>query len=270
MLEISNKLIDEVVADIQLKSKYHFILPEVIRNIAIEEAQKRNNFKEINKATRTRLHQIAGAYVERKINYSTCIEELIKTKENSKQEFLESSLKIMRLHASTEERIPILSDFYRIVLEDIGPIESILDLACGLNPLSIPWIPFCAEYTYFACEIFLDMIKFLNEYFSFNSISGTAFGCDLTREIPKVDAQVTFLLKTIPLLDQTDRSLARNIISQVKTKFVVVSFPIKSLSGRNVGMTNTYKNRFEEIVEGLEYAIKSFEFSNELVYLIEK
>ncbi len=265
-----NYLIDKMVTDIQSKSKYHSILPEVIRNIANQEYLKRNNQKEINKAIRSRLHQIAGAFIERKINYQDWLEKLYVSKNISKEAFINSSLQLMRLHTSTDERIPILRDFYHKIFAEIGPLHSILDLACGLNPLSFPWIPSSENFKYYACDIFLDMINFLNKYFEINMIKGEAFGCDLINTLPKVEVQVTFLLKTIPLLDQTDRSIAKKIITQVNSEFVLVSFPIKSLSGKNVGMENTYKQRFNDILGDHKYKIQSFEFSNEMVYLIKK
>ena len=54
-------------------------------------------------------------------------------------------LERMRGHASTQERLPILEEFFQTTLASIAPVESVLDLACGLNPLALPWMPLTAS-----------------------------------------------------------------------------------------------------------------------------
>ena len=47
----------------------------------------------------------------------------------------------MGYHSSTRERLPILEQFYARALADIPPARVVLDLACGLNPLALAWMP---------------------------------------------------------------------------------------------------------------------------------
>ena len=93
-------------------------------------------------------------------------------------------LKTLPAHASTRERIPILPRFFAEVLADIEPVHSVLDLACGLNPLAIPWMPLAEGFRYTACDIYMDMTGFLNSFFQKFKIDGEAIACDLTQEIP--------------------------------------------------------------------------------------
>jgi 16S rRNA (guanine(1405)-N(7))-methyltransferase len=270
MHEFKDTDIEAIVESIRSRPKYQAILPELIRQITLEEMGKRSGVKEVNKAVRSRLHQIGGAFLNEKINYAACLKLLRTTGGISDPIFQQISLRIMRLHASTAERIPILPDFYKRCLGHISPVRSVLDLACGLNPLAIPWMPLTNDATYHACDIFMDMLDFLNAFFSVSHINGYASGCNLTASTPTDPVQVAFLLKTLPLLEQTDKSIGKRIIDQIQAEHILITFPLKSLSGREKGMFQTYQQRFSELIDGSGYAVRSFEFSSELAYLVSK
>ena len=86
---------------------------------------------------------------------------------------------IMRHHASTRERLPILDVFYPAIFAELGEVHSILDIACGLNPLAIPWMPLPQDATYHALDIYADMMHFIGEYMHLTGINGTATPCDV-------------------------------------------------------------------------------------------
>ena len=87
----------------------------------------------------------------------------------------------------------ILDRFYATTLADLAPIRSVLDLACGLNPLSIPWMPLAAGAEYYACDIYGDMVDFLNRYLALARIAGLAQIADLTRACPNQRVDVALL-----------------------------------------------------------------------------
>ena len=64
----------------------------------------------------------------------------------------------------------------------LPPIRSVLDVACGLNPLAIPWMPLAPDVHYYACDIYADMIAFLNGFFQIAGIDGQAQACDLVSD----------------------------------------------------------------------------------------
>jgi len=77
MHEFKDTDIEAIVESIRSRPKYQAILPELIRQITLEEMGKRSGVKEVNKAVRSRLHQIGGAFLNEKINYD-CLFEIIK------------------------------------------------------------------------------------------------------------------------------------------------------------------------------------------------
>jgi 16S rRNA (guanine(1405)-N(7))-methyltransferase len=179
-------------------------------------------------------------------------------------------VEIMRHHASTRERLPILADFYTTILADLPPIHSILDLACGLNPLSIPWMPLAANARYHACDIYQNQVDFLNHVLAVLGVQGEASVCDLLHGCPTQTADVALLLKAIPCLEQVDKQIAPRLLSAIQAPVLIVSFPVHSLGGRQKGMLTNYERHLYELTTGQPWRIEQFQFATELVFRLVK
>ena len=263
--------LDKLVKQVCEKGKYAAISPEVIRNLGAAELLKRSSFKEAVKSTRNKLHQVGSAYQEEPVPYALWQAELAALPGNlSSDPVREYSRRCMQFHASTKERLAIHEAFFQQTLSEIGPLQSILDLACGLNPLNIPWMPVAPNFEYTACDIYSDMLVFLNTYFAHFLIKGSAFTCDLTQTIPQQTVQLALLLKTIPCLEQIDKQVGIRLLAGLKAENVLVTFPAHSLAGRSKGMVKNYTDHFNQLVEGKPWHISRFEFPGELAFLIRK
>ena len=266
MQEINSEKLAQLVASVQRSSKYAQIVPTLIERIAREELEKRSDFVECAKAVRSRLHQLTGAYLPAKVDYAQW-SALFRDPTQDKRELCR---RMLRLHASTAERLPFLEDFYTTCLASLSPVHSILDLACGLNPLALPWMPLAEDCTYLACDVLQPMIDFLNDFFKFYSIKGQAFPCDLTNCLPNQSVQVAFLLKTLPLMDQIDKTLSRRLLEGIQAEHILVSYPAKSLGGRSKGMPANYSAAFYRLIEGLNFKVEPFTFSTEIAFLLSR
>src|SRR5262245_411564 len=160
-----DKRLEELVRSVVESPKYHAISEVLIRRIGLRELAARRSLKEAVKATRNKLHQVAGAYLDGRLDYAAWTEQLAGAAQAGDSELRQTSLRIMQHHASTRERAGILGAFYTTALAGLPPIRSVLDVACGLNPLALPWMPLAPDATYVACDIYSDMIAFLNDYF---------------------------------------------------------------------------------------------------------
>jgi 16S rRNA (guanine(1405)-N(7))-methyltransferase len=176
----------------------------------------------------------------------------------------------MRQHASTRERLPVLDSFYRTIFGALPPIHSVLDVACGLNPLAIPWMPLTPGATYTACDLYADMIDFLNGFFEIAGIAGRAQVCDLVSGPPRQSADLALVLKTLPTLDQIAKNAGRELLRALDARFLVVSFPARSLGGRDKPMAEHYAQRFEALVAAEGWPVERFEFPTELAFLVRK
>ncbi len=175
--------LEELVGLVQNGPRYRPIHAGLVRKIAMQELSKGRSLKEAVKETRNKLHQVGGAYQETSPDYPRLLAELSELP-HALDELRPFCLDAMQAHASTRERLPYLAEFYTPLREILGEVHSIFDLACGLNPLALPWMPLAVGGEYSACDIYSDMVAFLNEFFRHAGIQGAASLCDLTAEVP--------------------------------------------------------------------------------------
>ncbi len=97
--------------------------------------EKKSERKKIIKEVRSILHAVYGVF--KKSKYSKK-EKLLK--EMSSTEDLETHNKILELHRSTKERLNYYPFIYEKIFAITGKPKSILDLGCGLNPVSFPYM----------------------------------------------------------------------------------------------------------------------------------
>ncbi len=174
----------------------------------------------------------------------------------------------MSYHVSTRERLPILDQFYTTILADLPPIHSILDVACGFNPLALPWMPLAESVEYYAYDIYQDMLSFLDKFMSLIQVKGQTQVCDVIQSCPTIQVDVAFVLKAIPCLEQLEKSAGSQLLHSINAKYIVVSFPVHSLGGRSKGMGVNYEAQFRTLVENTTWSFKKFEFPTELAFLI--
>jgi 16S rRNA (guanine(1405)-N(7))-methyltransferase len=262
--------LQKLVEEIKSGARYRVIHSDLVRQLAIQEEAKGRSWKETVKAVRNKLHQVGGAYQEQTIPYTAWLKDLqALPHERHAQPVMDFCQKAMRMHASTQERLPILANIYQETLAPLGPIQSILDLACGLNPLSLAWMPLASDAFYSACDIYQDMLEFINHFMIHIGQSGQVELCDLTTQCPQKPVQVALLLKTIPCLEQVDKTIGSRLLDSIQAEHILVSFPARSLGGRNKGMVENYAAHFKTLLSGRDWKVQTFEFQTELVFRLD-
>jgi 16S rRNA (guanine(1405)-N(7))-methyltransferase len=263
--------LERLVSAVLASTRYREISSELVRNIGAQELAKRRNLKEAIKASKNKLHQVSGAYLARQENYTACFDELSTVAQSADQDAIQQVCKkIMSYHISTRERLPILNEFYSTILSDLTPISSVLDIACGLNPLAMPWMPLQEDTIYYACDIYQPMINFLNRYMPLMGIKGNAELCDVIQSCPTHEVDVAFVLKTIPCLEQVNKQAGYHLLRNINAKHMIVSFPVHSLGGCSKGMAMHYETHFRQLVGDEMWEISRIEFATELVFVVGK
>jgi 16S rRNA (guanine(1405)-N(7))-methyltransferase len=255
-----------LVAAVTESAKYRRVAPGLVAAIGAGELAKGRSWKEAVKATKNKLHQVAGAYLPERPDYDGWLARLAQASTPADQ--AEVCKAIMAHHASTRERLPALEQFYITLFAGLSPITSILDLACGLNPLARPWMPLAPDASYFACDIYQDQANFLNRCFALLGVTGQATVCDLVQAAPEQEADVALLLKAIPCLEQMDRGIGPRLLDQVRAPVVILSYPAQSLGGRQKGMVTNYAAHFEALAAGRPWQVTRYDFPRELVFRI--
>ncbi|HEY7414196.1 MAG TPA: hypothetical protein VH593_03320 [Ktedonobacteraceae bacterium] len=262
-----DKLIDETLTS----AKYRDICPELVRSIGAQELFRRRTFKEAVKGTRNKLHQISGAYLVGRQQYTHWYADLQQAVQLGEQTAIRDRCRyIMQNHASTRERLPVLDAFYTTLLADFAPIHSMLDIACGLNPLAIPWMPLAKHATYYAYDIHQSLIDFLQQSMTLLGVEGHACTRDVLQDCPAHEVDVALLLKAIPCLEQVDKQASKRLLQAIRARVLLVSFPVHSLGGSSKGMSAYYAAHFHEMIRETGWQVHSYKFATEQVFVVVK
>jgi 16S rRNA (guanine(1405)-N(7))-methyltransferase len=217
--------------------KYTHLHHPLTARIASEESNK----KDPEKAAKTRLHQLYGAYTQP--NACKKAEALLNNRDVTS---------LLRLHASTRERLPHYAEFYQFILSRITPPASIMDLGCGFNPFSLPLLlqqlPAAHLKIYHAYDIDTRQAAVLNQFFTLHSLPPAAECLDLAVETPTPAADLALMLKLLPVLDAQAPAATGNgfrLARSLKAKHLVITYPLKSLGGKEKGMARHYRHTFE-------------------------
>jgi 16S rRNA (guanine(1405)-N(7))-methyltransferase len=269
MTDLDN--LEQLMAEVLKKSRYGGISSEIITRIGEQELQKRSSKKEALKGTLGKLHQIGGAYLEKKPDFDAWLAELESLPADLQSaEVRQFCQQKMTGHASTQERLPFVSEFYQKCLKSFAPIHSVLDLGCGINSLALPWMPLAADPMYLGLDIFKEMVDFDLRFLQHVHIRGRVICRDFLGSLPRQQYQLALALKVIPLIDQLGKGAARSWLESIPADHVLVSFPRFSLGGRGKGMSENYSARFNQLTQDGEWKIQPFEFPTELAYLLSR
>lgn len=259
-----------LVRQVAAGAGYRGISPDLIAAVGARELARQRTLKAAVKATRSKLHQVAGAYFARQ-DYDRWLGLLGDAASTGNSDALKlACLTILGAHTSTRERLPILDELYIHTLGQLGPIGSVLNVACGLNPLTIPWMPLAADTEYRAYDVYPALAAFLNAAFPLLGVRGMAEVVDVTAMPPRDHADVALVLKALPCLEQLDRAAGSRLLRALDARHVLVSFAVRSLSGRSKGMSGHYDAHLRGLVAEHAWQVTRFDFATELAYLIAK
>lgn len=269
--------LDALTAAVRDSPKYAALAPDFVRAVAAREGWgKYPKLKDAVKATRNKLHQVAGAYLDKPPDYTRWLADLEAAPDLPARRVI--CERLMAAHASTRERLPMLESFYAeifaAVRDEIGTVASVLDLACGLNPLAVPWMPLPENAAYFAYDVYDDMAAFFTRALPLLGITQVdARAVDVTQNIPDVSADMALIIKAIPCLQQLDKAAGKRVLEAVdgRARAIVVTYPAFSLGGRNKGMRENYAAQFDALMAELGWqnrTLRRLDFPTELAFVV--
>ena len=266
-----DELLAEVIAGVQKTPKYHSLNTEVITRVAQQEIQIHRNQKETIHQVRSRLHQISSAFFPDKTRIEAWSAQLaVLPPEIHHPTAINFCRQILTEHHSTAERLPFVEDFYAQLAGLFSESSRILDLGCGLNSLSYCWFPQKKISCYEAVDIHADLAVFLNLYFSHFQIPGQAVNHDVFTYRGTGNYDIAFLLKLIPVLEHQNKKELIPWLASIPASNLVISYPIRSLGGRNKGMQAQYSGKFHGLAAELNWHYREISFPNEIVYIVDR
>lgn len=246
---------------------YSTVYPKTIERV-VEDCVRRFGEKRAEKEAKRILHQTVMLFSMKGKHQK---EEMQLTLEKLKENFGEGKellYDVLLMHDSTRERMAFMEEFYVRIWEITGVPQSIVDWGCGLQPLSRPWMGLPAETRYVGFEIDSQLVHVVNEVTSLENWQTEArLGDVLMDTFEPVD--VGFLLKVLPVLEHQKKGASRDVLQKIAARWLVVSFPVSSVSGKEKGMREFYAERYEPIFRELNWVFRKLEFAEELVYVLD-
>jgi 16S rRNA (guanine(1405)-N(7))-methyltransferase len=264
--ELSNLNEEFVVEKINEYLEKHRELSEKLEQKQYKQFKRSKEHEITIKKIRAGLREIYGVFILE--NYTKRHELLEELRKNPSLKNLEAHNRILELHQSSKERLPYYGFVYKKIFEITGIPKRIVDLACGLNPISYPYLGCKPEYL--GCDLAEKDLEFIKEYFAIMGIKGSVKKVDLTKnnagKIVK-GTDIVFLFKTLDSLESIKWNISQELLKRLKAKFVVVSFATKSLGGKKA-IRKERRAWFERLVKEQKYAFESFEIPGEVFYVL--
>jgi 16S rRNA (guanine(1405)-N(7))-methyltransferase len=270
-LEAAAAAITRAIAD---SRRYRAVDPAIVRRLAVEELQRARSTDDAIKRVKRRLHQAVGAYrpngharPERDLERLTAARL-----DTSGGELRTVCRDFLARHASTRERLPYLDRFYAGVWDAMGGAPaSLVDLGCGLAPVALPWMGLSPSARYVAIDADAAAIALVDGFLSLVGQPHAAEVRDLAAPLNANPADVALLLKLVPILDRQHPDAAIRLIQGLSVGHLVISFPVRSLGGRQRGMVATYRRRLDALVFALGPRVREVHeasIPNELVVVM--
>jgi 16S rRNA (guanine(1405)-N(7))-methyltransferase len=258
-----------VITAIKQSKKYGDTSEETIRELSITALQQHKKPKAAIKAVRTRLHGIMAPYLGDPV-YDEAVGELTAVFSTNDQAQINAvCADILHTHLSTRERQPLLPAFYDEIFAITGKPKTLLDLACGLNPLAFPWMGLDNDTAFYAYDIHEPRIGLLNHYFRLQGLPPLAKLQDIAHHFPQETGDVALFLKEMPRFSRNYGNLGRPLLEALPVKWLVISFPAVSAHGGRK-LDGRYREFMYQLIDGHDWPITELLFGEEMVFCINK
>jgi len=275
---VSELILEKIISEIKEKPTLRnmdavFITEQIKKYLeqnvkALEklENKKSKEYKELIKNVRKKCHDIYEIF-QTKTTSGDRLDMVEKIEDLS----IDSHLPVLKSHLSTKERIPNYKKFYEDIYSTIGYPKSILDIGCGFNPFSLPFMHIEIEgLQYCASDLSYDDLKVIEAYFSrIGMIGSSTFRMNLIKDykqLKKYPTDVCFAFKLFDVLESQKENISYEIIKAIPSKYLVATFPMQNIKAKS--MKRTHVSYFERMLRNLNLNYKLISYPNELVYIV--
>lgn len=268
--DIDKDELNRFITEIRDSRKYHALnLPDSTLCNLIEQELPRYKTRTLAlQAVRKKLHNLVAPYLGDpdydEVNMS--LEQAFTQGDHDKVKVICNEL--LQTHASTLERLPILTEFYSRLFSITGKPEVILDLACGLNPFAIPWMGLEKTVQYHAYDIHLPRVQLINQFMQGWGMAPLAEQKDILVEPPEIKADVAFFFKEAHRFEQRQHGCNRAFWQQLQVRWLLVSLPSENLTGQH-SLVDRQRRLVANTLQGLDWKVEEVTFPTEIVFCIQ-
>ncbi|MGA1197799.1 MAG: hypothetical protein ACO36I_15020 [Candidatus Latescibacterota bacterium] len=252
----------KIIAQLRQSRKYRDLCDETLGRMAQWALAQNSSLKVATKAAKRKLHQVYGAYVGQ-VNADQILALVDQVDDQDPKPICEQ---ILRTHVSTAERVDDLETVFDAIWSVTGQPKRVMDLACGLNPFTLPWMG--AIDAYMACDIDMGLANCIGKFFENMKFNGISVCSDLLVSVPNWNADVVFLFKALPCLEQQEKGASLAILKALRVPHIVVSFPSQSIGGYNKGMVAHYDGVVEQLANDLHLQMQAIPLPRESYYVL--
>lgn len=256
---------EEALDRLLTAKNYREICPDTVRREFELQLARRGDPAAAEKAARERLHAVTGAFLT--AGELKQARKCLKDYAAGDKEALSAAL---RLHASTRERMKPglegMDELFGRVFAATGRDVSVFDAACGLDPLYLG----ARGLKVFGADIHGGCTDLINDWAGACGWQVSARCMDLSISVPDEEYGLLLAMKLLPVLETAEKGGALKFLDRVKARYFCVTFPTRTLGGRDLGMEQNYARFFETEIDG-RYAVRDkFVCGSELIYLLTR
>jgi 16S rRNA (guanine(1405)-N(7))-methyltransferase len=220
-----------VVGRLRSAAKYRDIHPETIADVVRGESGLAKDPVGLERRARAKLHKVAALHL-----LDTRPASLRRSVERADLADLEERRawcrKVLASHYSSAERLPDLERFYRELLALTPPPRTVVDVACALNPFTLPWLREVTAARYVGYDFNAAFVALGNAFLARTYPECEVVHADvLTGAVPPA-ADLALLLKTYHCMEDRQPGAGRRLVERLDARTVVVSFPTRAMNGR--------------------------------------
>ena len=263
---MDDAVLHELVQRLRESRKYRNVCDPTLARIGGWALARYPQPKLALKMAKNKLHQVYGAYME-SLDASRVEAELDRAADS---ESIQSLCRgVLESHASTRERLDLLDTLYDDIFAVTGRPATVRDLACGLHPFALPWMGLPDRARYEPSDIDTRLCGLHNRLLRALGMPELAVCDDVLVDCERAPVELTFLLKSLPCLDQQELGLAAKLLPRLNSRWLVVSFPTRSLGGRSTRMNSHYAEYYTPLLATCGRIAATLAYSNERVYIVE-
>jgi len=267
----TDRPVAEAVAErILAAPKYRFVHADTVTDIVRREAAFASDAADLEQRARRKLHKVTADYLLT-VRPARALRGLPEAAAAGPDALRAWCRELLSRHFSTAERLPFLDELYPAIFELTGPAASIADLACALNPFTLPWLRDVSQAAYTGHDLNLAYVDLGTQFFELCGLEGTVEHRDVLVAPEQTGADVALLLKIYHCIEDRRPGAALRLVEDVPATRVVVSFPLVTMTGRAIDFRHGHIEQLHALAERRGWLVRGTTFAaNEELVVITK
>jgi len=222
---------ERIVAALRRTRKYGALDAGVLAWAAREALRRVDGEKDALDLARRKLHEVSGAFVDAAAR-KRILRALAGAAASEGETWRDRLREALDAHVSSSERGADPGASWRAILAHTGPVRSVLDLGCGVHPLTLPWSGLDRDVRYEGWDLDGEVCAAVERALvrSFPGVRIRPADVLGAKEYPEVD--LVLVLKLAPTLERQRSGALSQLWERLRARTVAVSWPRRSLGGR--------------------------------------